>query len=188
MKTQPVDSVNPGSDRTPAFNYHAASSIGASLLRTASCVADTVVANGFLIDPILRRILPHAYNGDYKSIYTAIHCTEFALAEFDIRTRDGVFVDDNGLLNRPHFFFSINGYPQLLAGKGLVLGTDAEGETVSPAVSLETLVRNVKFYELFTRNAKTGKLMAFQWDASRHGRPPLMVALDDAVIEPELVS
>jgi hypothetical protein len=57
-----------------------------------------------------------------------------------------VFVDDEGLVNGQHqHFFVVDGYPQPLAGKGLVLGVDQEGDSVTPSVSLEQMRKMVTF-------------------------------------------
>ena len=53
---------------------------------------------------------------------------------------DLICVDGNGLLKGPVYqFFGVKGYPQPLAGRGLVLGTDDEGDRVSPETTLEWL-------------------------------------------------
>ena len=98
----------------------------------------------FLIDPIEQAITEVDYNGVYTQIYEFIEADTFDVATFNERG-DGVFVDDNGLFKRPQEFFAINGYLQPLAGKGLVLGVGAEGESISPTVDMEWLENNVRF-------------------------------------------
>lgn len=57
---------------------------------------------------------------------------------------DTIYVDDDGLLNHAHGWFVLRGYPQPLAGKGLVLGTTRSGNSCSPRkATLEWLRKNV---------------------------------------------
>lgn len=104
----------------------------------------------FLIDPTNQTIQTVDYNGDYRQIYEHIGAETFDAARFNAKG-DAAFIDDEGLLKQPEFFFSIQGYGDLpfghpLAGKGLVLGVDAEGESVSPSVDVDWLWENVHFY------------------------------------------
>lgn len=58
---------------------------------------------------------------------------------------DGIFVDDEGLLKNPQHFFMHRNYPSPLTGKGLMLGVDAEGDSVAPGTDLETLRKDIVF-------------------------------------------
>lgn len=99
----------------------------------------------YLIDPWTRTITAVEYSGDYQEIYQHIGASCFDCARF-ADNGDGVFIDDEGLLkNGEQSFFAIWGYPQPLAGKGLVLGCDADGESVEPQISLEELRARVRF-------------------------------------------
>lgn len=84
------------------------------------------------------------YNGDWKTLAPALDCDLFDVARFNDKG-DVVFVDDEGLLKKPSFFFGIEGYPQPLAGIGLVAGTSEDGETIEPTVSLGWVRANVTF-------------------------------------------
>lgn len=101
----------------------------------------------YLIDPQEREIRQVDYDGDYKSIYRLLDIDTFTAVELNDK-RDVVYVDDEGLLKDPVYFFTVEGYGQPLAGKGLVLGTDGEGETVEPTLSLETLTQMVGWKRL----------------------------------------
>jgi len=101
----------------------------------------------YLIDPQEREIRQVDYDGDYKSIYRLLDIELFTVVELN-EQRDVVYVDDEGLLKDPVYFFTVEGYGQPLAGKGLVLGTDGEGETVEPTLSLETLTQMVGWKRL----------------------------------------
>lgn len=98
----------------------------------------------FLIDPDERSVTEVDYSGDYRQIYTLIGAECFTAAEFN-EFGDVVYVDDEGLMKGPTSFFIIEGYPQPLAGKGLVIGTDEEGDSQAPSTDLEWLQSNVDF-------------------------------------------
>jgi hypothetical protein len=83
----------------------------------------------YLIDPFARTVTQVEYSGDYKEISALIGCQLFDAVRIGANG-DTIFVDDEGLLNGPTEFFKHSSYPSPLAGKGLVLGTDDEGESV----------------------------------------------------------
>lgn len=86
---------------------------------------------GYLIDPATRTIVPAKYSGDFEHINSLIGSHTFDLVRFD--GGDGMFVDDDGLAKMPYNFFGFRGYANPLAGKGLILGSNAEGESTAPA-------------------------------------------------------
>lgn len=104
---------------------------------------------GYVIDPEQQTITEIEHNGDYRQIYELIDnggspfCTVRISAANDI-----IFLDDEGLLKDPEFFFCVSGYAQPLAGKGLVLAIDDEGETVAARISLEALTDMISFRRL----------------------------------------
>ena len=81
--------------------------------------------------------------GDYKTYYPLLGCDCFACV--GIEDEDTIYVDDNGLLKPQQNFFLYDGYAQPLAGNGLVLGTNDEGESVEPKITLETLKSKITF-------------------------------------------
>lgn len=102
----------------------------------------------YLIDPHKREITQVEYDGNWKSIAPMIHCRLFDLVILDDETRDGVFVDDEGLFVENQKYFFIEGFHQLFAGYGLVLGIDDEGESVEPKLSLEEVQARIRFHPL----------------------------------------
>jgi hypothetical protein len=105
---------------------------------------------GILIDSVTESITEVTHNGDYREIYKFLSDPEngynvdtFTVVYID--ERNVIFVDDNGLLTNPRHFFAWRGYPQPLAGRGLILGSDAEGETIGTRISLEKVKKNVAF-------------------------------------------
>lgn len=97
-----------------------------------------------LIDPFKQSITEVDYSGDYQDIYKLIDCDTFTIAPIS-RLGDAIFVDDIGLFKPDQAFFKHAKYPQPLAGKGLILGCDEEGETVEPTVSLADVISAVRF-------------------------------------------
>lgn len=74
------------------------------------------------------------------AIYEALSTEQNPVTCFDvcrIADGDGIFVDDEGLLKPCDHFFIWKDYPQPLAGRGLILGCDEEGNSVAPRVTLE---------------------------------------------------
>ena len=98
----------------------------------------------FLIDPEKRTITEVDYDGHHKSIYKLIGADLFDTVR--LSGSDVIFVDDEGLMKNPQHFFKLDGLTSPLAGKGLVLGTNNRGESISPKlVLLEDLQRWVTF-------------------------------------------
>lgn len=99
----------------------------------------------YLIDPFTQTVSEVEYSGNYQDIYEFIDCDTFTCVDIN-EDGDTVFVDDEGLINgKPQEFFAIRNYPQPLAGKGLVLGTDEEGESVSPVSSIEDIRSKIEW-------------------------------------------
>lgn len=98
----------------------------------------------YLIDPDTQTISEVEYTGDYTNIYEHIGADMFDVARL-YPNGDGAFVDDNGLSSVDLNFWVHRNYPQPLAGKGLLLGVNAEGESISPQTDLETLRKDIAF-------------------------------------------
>lgn len=100
--------------------------------------------NAFLIDPHTLSITTVEWNGDYKHIYKLIEADCYDCARVS-REGDGIFVDDEGLFKQDQRFFLHADYPNPLAGKGLMLGCDAEGESIAPSCTLDELVSKIRW-------------------------------------------
>lgn len=101
-----------------------------------------------LIDPFDESVTEVEYDGDYKNIYKLLSHPEHHVDCFTVvylENGDGIFVDDEGLFKDPKHFFTYTGYDQPIAGKGLVLGTDEEGNSVSPKTVLGDLQPKIGF-------------------------------------------
>ena len=109
---------------------------------------------GYLINPNDRTVKAVEYSGDYKDIYKLIDASTFDCADIDFdpdtNTRVTIYVDGEGLLNidpEDMFFLHVGAvYP--LKGKGLVLGCDENGDSVSPALSLPDLENSLTYMSL----------------------------------------
>lgn len=105
-----------------------------------------------LINPANRTIttaeLPDT--GDkLPAIYNHLECDTFDA--ITLPNGDALYVDDEGLLKPLQHFFAVRGMPEPFAGRGLVVGTDARGRSVTPAMTQDELTGHVKFIELITK-------------------------------------
>lgn len=116
-----------------------------------------------MVDPTSRTIL-EVDVGDYRHIRELIDCDCVTAARFN-DAGDVAYVDDEGLLKGPTDFFLIEGYPQPLAGKGVIVGTNEDGDDVEPSINLEWLLENVDCGPLM----KIGDVIMF-W-GERHRKP-----------------
>jgi len=102
----------------------------------------------YLIDPIERTITQVEHdNSDYKNISRTIDCRYFTPVTINDH-EDTIWVDDEGLLyNDTKYMFQLDHNENFCyAGKGLVLGTDEEGEGCEPTITLEELKQRVTKY------------------------------------------
>jgi hypothetical protein len=119
-------------------------------------------ASGFLIDPPAQSITPWAYHGDYRTIRTALRIGASPFTIIYLPNSDCIFVDDEGLLKPVDWFFVVKGYPQPIAGRGLVLGTNRNGDSVSARTTLEELQRNI----LHLRIAGVDPIRFLAWEGT----------------------
>ena len=100
------------------------------------------------IDPTDQTIRTISYDGDYKSIYRMLDCRTFECV-YPFNNEDTLFIDEEGLLKESNFAFNIRAdnpqFSQTIMGKALVLGTDAEGESVECQTTLEDLKSRIDF-------------------------------------------
>lgn len=90
----------------------------------------------YLIDPKARTVESCDYSNDWKDIAGLIECDTFDVAGTD---KLSVYVDDEGLYAKERYFFRVEGYPQPLCNKALLLGPVdyATGETLEAPWTLE---------------------------------------------------
>lgn len=100
--------------------------------------------SAILIDPYTQTIEEVEYSGDYRDISALLDCELFTTVYTDLR--DTIYIDDEGLYVENQRYFKVKGYPQPLAGKGLVLGTDyGTGDSIDCVSSLDDILRAVEF-------------------------------------------
>jgi len=100
----------------------------------------------FFINPFSKKITTVDYDGDWQKIGQMIDACRglFNVVTLD-HNGDAAFVDDEGLYVEDQTFWIHRNYPQPLAGKALLLGTDPEGNSVEPKTSYEDLVGDIRF-------------------------------------------
>lgn len=113
------------------------------------------LVKGYLIDPFACTITEVEHEADsIEGIYMLLtnpmqKVTCFTVAySRGLSPGDAIFVDDEGLLTPCDRFFMIAGNPQPLAGKGLVLGSNANGDTVAVKTSKAKVEDMVVFLEI----------------------------------------
>jgi hypothetical protein len=98
----------------------------------------------YLINSATKTIEQIDYSGDYHDIYKLCNYDIFTVVTLT-GDGDGVFVDDEGLLKEDQDFFYVtheNGDLSkyvMLAGRGLVLGCNDDGDSVEPKMTIEQL-------------------------------------------------
>lgn len=89
-----------------------------------------------LVDPISRTVTEVDHKNDYRDIYRLIEATTFTA--ISIEHQHTIYVDDEGLLaDDPGPFFKWVTYHQPIAGKGLILYTNEEGDSEAAELTLE---------------------------------------------------
>lgn len=106
--------------------------------------------HAYLIDPFTRTIEQVPYSGHYSDIYRLTQCDTFTVV--GLPRNDALYIDDEGLLCdlTQQAFFRVAGYPTPLAGRGLILGTDDEGDTTNPKLTIEDIRHAVTWTDLGT--------------------------------------
>jgi hypothetical protein len=106
---------------------------------------------GILIDPFACTVteVEHdasSINGIYRLLsHPSMPVSTFTIVQLD--DGDAIFVDDEGLLKTCDRFFVWAGYHQPIAGKGLILGSNRRGDSVSCEISVDDARAMVMFAE-----------------------------------------
>lgn len=103
-----------------------------------------------LIDPFTQTVTDYDLDEGIQAIYDATSCD--CITSVRLPDHAGIdnciFVDDEGLYREGQEFFTLIGYPQPIAGRGLVVGIDREGDTISTSMPLPFMQAAVKFPSL----------------------------------------
>lgn len=97
-----------------------------------------------LIDAENSRVTMVTLPNGYKEWHKVMKC-DIATVAFYIDDHDSVLVDDEGMLKQPERFFLYEGFHHPLAGNGLVVGCDEEGNTEDCNATEEAVRAKVKF-------------------------------------------
>lgn len=120
---------------------------------------------GYLINPEARTIAPVEFLGGANHLHDiqkALDCRIITSTSLD--DTDGIYCDDEGLLrDDARYFFGVRGRAEPIAGRGLVLGVDAEGYDTAPSITLEALRERVFFIQPYA-----GGLWDRQWATAPH--------------------
>lgn len=98
-----------------------------------------------LIDPFTKTVTEVETEGGLHDIYKLIGCDTID-AVYLADGKHNIFVDDNGLTyNEPLPVYQWQGYPQPLAGRGLLMGYNDEGNNVGATMPLGVVMAHVTF-------------------------------------------
>ena len=96
-----------------------------------------------LIDPFNRSISMIEMGNDWREISARIGCKYFTVAGY--YDNDAVYCDDEGLLYGPTEFVMISGFGQPLAGRVLMLGSTADGDSTDVNTNAVEMLDKVQF-------------------------------------------
>lgn len=99
------------------------------------------------IDVIAKEVKEIELEPGIKNIYRELDCDLFTVIyPMGLLEGDCIYIDDEGLLRQPPLgAFYIKGFPQVLSGHGLVIGTDDEGDSISASTPLQQIKALVRF-------------------------------------------
>jgi hypothetical protein len=100
-----------------------------------------------LIDPVAKTVTEVENDGTLKDWYKLLDCDTVEVATYLNEQNDSILVDENGFaaISLDSKFFSVKGGHQPFAGRGLVVGVDDNGETISPTITVEEVKALVSF-------------------------------------------
>ena len=97
-----------------------------------------------LIDVKNQEVKEVEHDNTLQNIYDLIDCRVFDSVRID--NVNSIFVDDEGIL-KDNLYFQYSGSNGIfqLAGNGLLLGIDDEGNSISPTLTVEDVKDKVRF-------------------------------------------
>lgn len=100
----------------------------------------------YQIDPFTKEIRAVEHDGSLESIRNLTKCDVVTVVRIS-HEGDFIYVDDEGLLKPfdTQQFFKLSTYAQPLAGFGLVVGSDEDGNDVPPSIGIEALRSMISF-------------------------------------------
>ena len=110
------------------------------------------MSKAILINPFNKtiEIVDYDFGGSYLQISHLIgteECVKPLFQAIDIDGTNSIYIDEEGLYRETQAYFTWEGYHQPLQGKGLILGTDyeGEGESIPTTLSLDEVKEKVSF-------------------------------------------
>lgn len=106
---------------------------------------------GYLVDPFEKKVSRVSTSGypHFKELIKVDLICAVTVKVYDdgsfMSKRDTLWVDDEGLYVKDQAYFQVEGYAQPLAGYGILLGTDEEGETVGAYMEFKPFKRMISF-------------------------------------------
>jgi hypothetical protein len=98
-----------------------------------------------LIDPFTRTVSEHNHSGDWRDISKTIRCGLFCVVYLN-NMGDTLYLDDEGLYAPDQKYFRLpSRYPEMLAGRGLILGADDMGDSTDCLISVEEIEDEIKW-------------------------------------------
>lgn len=94
----------------------------------------------FLIDPLAKSIAAVEYNNTIEHMYQILRCNLVDRVRLD--EQHLVWIDDEGLLGQnpeANGFFGLRNYPNVLCGRGLVIGDNGAGGSADATATIEYL-------------------------------------------------
>jgi len=99
----------------------------------------------YLVDPETK-LISLVFIKDYKDIQRHIDCDMFTMA-FRLDNDDVLYVDDNGLSMKSDYFAVLDAYQAPLAGRGLLVGSNAQGGDENVRTNMLDFAMMVKWAE-----------------------------------------
>jgi hypothetical protein len=84
--------------------------------------------------------------GDLSAMYDAIGCEMVEIGDYNPKTGDTLWVDEEGLLKNPSYGFVYNG--KKFVGNGILYGSNIGGDNVSVKCTLEDVIPELLFFRL----------------------------------------
>jgi len=95
----------------------------------------------FLIDPEEEVVIEIDVEPGLRNIYDQVGGGPIDIVRLN-DTGDVIYIDDNGLYRQNHFF-ALRDFLHPIAGPGLVLGTDSEGDTTDTTFTDSTVIADL---------------------------------------------
>lgn len=101
-----------------------------------------------LINPLTQTITEEEFNGDYRHIYKLIGAWVFQTVSIIDENHHTIFIDEDGLFVPDQRYFKWEDYDQPLAGCGLILGTNHDGDSVAATMTIEHVTKKVTWPDI----------------------------------------